>query len=493
MAETSLKGKATRGILWSFVDQIATQGMGFLIGIVLARILLPADYGLIGMLGIFLSVANSFVESGFTQALIQKTDRTDVDFSTVFYSNLGVGTLFYAFLFIAAPWIASFYKVPLLDPLTKAMALLFVINSLSWVPRTRLMIDVDFKTQSKISIISVVLSGIIGIAMAYTGFGVWALVAQSLSAAASQVSLYWFFSRWKPLLCFSKDSFRRLFGYGSRIMATGLLNTIYNNAYMMVIGRVFSPAEVGYYSRAQGLQSLPSTNVTNVLQRVTFPIFCTIQNDNARLIAAYRKLIRLASFVTFPLMFLLVSIARPLIIVLLTEKWLPAVDLFQILCFAGMWTPIHAINLNILEAKGRSDLFLRLEFWKKIYGIAVLFGTIPFGLRVMVAGQAFYSFTCLFINTYYTGKYFDYGVVQQIKDILSFLLLAVLLSRITMFAIDVIQSHVLQCFVGTLLYGGLYVGAARLFKLRELGEVMATLLKPVEKHFPRFTRYMVEC
>ena len=484
MKEKSLKQKATIGILWSFVDQFATQGISFLIGIILARILFPSDYGLIGMLSIFMAIAQTFINSGFGSALVQKADRTETDFSTVFYFNLGIGLLFYFLLFITAPLIANFYKVPILEPITKVFSLNFIFNALSIIPRTKLLINVDFKTQTKISIISIVVSGSVGVILALTGFGVWALVFQSLAGSICQTALFWLLTRWSPLFVFSKESFRGLFGYGSKLLASGLLNTIYNNIYMIVIGKAFSASDLGYYSRAQQMQSLPVENITGAIQRVTFPIFCSIQDDDTRLIAAYRKLIRVASFVIFPIMFFLVSIAKPLIVILITEKWLPAVDLFRILCFVGIWYPIHAINLNILQAKGRSDLFLRLEIWKKVLGISVLIVTIPLGLRIMVIGQAFSSFACLFLNTYYTGKYFNYGIVKQLKDIFIFLIVAISLCGITLFAIQSFYSNWMQLFIGTLLYTGIYFTISKLFKFKELNEIIQILLRPFKKVSP---------
>ncbi|MBN1398746.1 MAG: lipopolysaccharide biosynthesis protein [Bacteroidetes bacterium] len=485
MSEQSLKQKATKGVLWSFVDQFATQGISFLVGIILARILLPSDYGLIGMLSIFIAIASSLTESGFTQALVQKTDRTEADFSTVFYSNLGIAIIIYIVLYFASPWIAGFYNAPQLESITKVFAIIFVINSLYWVPRTKLMIKVDFKTQSKISVISVIISGIFGITLAYTGFGVWTLVWQNLIHSVCQIVLFWFYYRWKPNLIFSKESYRRLFGYGSKIMASGLLNNIYNNIYMMVIGKVYSASDLGYYSRAYQLQTLPTVNITTILLRVTFPILCSIQNEEERFMAVYRKLIRMVSFITFPLMFLLVTIAKPLVVILITEKWLPAVDLFQILCFAGMWYPIHTINLNILEAKGRSDLFFKVEVQKKIFSTIVLVATIPFSLKTMVLGQAFSSFACLFFNTYYTGKFFNYGITEQIKDIAVFLLIAICICAVTMFTIQNIDSYLLQLIAGILMYTGIYVFLSKLLKIEELEETKKILIMPLQKIFKK--------
>jgi teichuronic acid exporter len=487
MEEKSLRQLAVRGMFWSSIDQFGAQGVGFLLGIMIARILAPSDYGLIGMLSIFMAIAQSFIDGGFSSALVQKTDRTEADFSTVFHFNLGIGFLFYLLLFAASPWIADFYGVPLLVPITRVVALNFVISALSLVHRTKLLIKVDFKTQTKISIISVAISGCVGITLAYTGFGVWALVFQSLVASVCQTALFWLLARWKPLFVFSKESFDRLFRYGSKLFASGLLNTIFSNIYFIVIGKVFSASDLGYYSRAQQLEELPAANITGVLQRVTFPILCSIQDDNERFIVAYQQLIRLSSFVLFPLMFLLVAVARPLVILLLTEKWLPAVDLFQILCFSGMWYHVHALNLNMLKAKGRSDLFLRLEVWKKVFGTAILIITIPLGLKIMVLGQAVGSFGGLFINTYYTGKYFDYGVVKQLKDIGLFLLLAISVCGVTLLAMQAFESHWIQLIAGTLIYSGVYLLASKLIGFKELNETLSMLMGTLTKASPQAT------
>jgi O-antigen/teichoic acid export membrane protein len=254
-----------------------------------------------------------------------------------------------------------------------------------------------------------------------------------------------------------------------------------------VIGKVYSASDLGYYGRAQQFMDLPTTNIAGVLQRVTFPLFCTIQDDNARLIAAYRKLIRLASFIMFPIMFLLVSIARPLVTILLTEKWLPAVDLFQILCLGGMWYPIHAINLNILQAKGRSDLVLRLAVWKKVPATIVLVITIPLGLKMMVLGQAFSSFASVFLNTYYTGKYFNYGIVKQLKDIVLFLFLAISVCGVTLFAIQAFDSNWIKLIAGTLLYSGAYFLISKLIGFKELNETLSMLLRSLTKAAPQPT------
>jgi len=478
----NLSQKAAKGIYWSFIDQFSSQGIGFLLGVILARILSPSDYGVIVMLEIFTAIANSFIDSGFGTALVQKADRTETDYSTVFIFNIVVSLFFYILLFFTSPLIASFYKSPQLETITKIVALNFIINALMIIPRTILIIKVDFKTQTKISIISVLVSGTIGIAMAYSGFGVWALVIQGLVATSTQAILFVYFIRWKPTLVFSKTAFSQLFGFGSKLLLSGLLDTVYKNIYSLVIGKKFLAADLGFYSRAKQLQSLPAQNITSILQRVTFPIFCSIQNDSKRLIEAYRKLIRMAAFIVFPLMFLLVLVAKPLVILLLTEKWLPSVGLFQILCFAGMWYPIHAINLNILEASGRSDLFLRLEILKKILGVSVLIITIPMGLKALVLGQVVTSFLALFLNTYYTGKHYNYGIISQLKDIYLFLLIALLLCGTLLFVNECFVSNWIKLLGGIFVYSIAYIGISKVFHFEEF-EIIVSSVKNTSSAF----------
>lgn len=479
----SLKGKTTKGIFWSFIDQFSTQGIGFIIGIIIARILNPSDYGIIGMLAIFMAIANTFINSGFGTALIQKKDRAQVDFSTVFFFNLATAIFLYLLLFVSAPFIASFYKIEALTYVTRIIGLNLIIGALAIVPRTILNINIDFKTQTKISIISIIFSGIIGIILAFYRFGVWALVIQAVILTILQSLLFIYYIKWKPSFEFSWESFHQLFGFGSKLLASGLLDTIYTNIYSLVIGKRFSAADLGQYTRAQQLESFPASNVTNIIQRVTFPVLCSIQHDQDLLIDVYRKLIRMAAFLIFPLMFLLVLIAKPLIMIILTTKWLPAVDLFQILCFSGMLYPIHAINLNILQANGRSDLFLKLEIWKKIVATIILVVTIPLGLKTMLWGQVVGSVIALFINTWYTGKIYNYGIWKQGKDIILYLISSIILCGVLFWVINQVDSQWLKLISGTALYSSLYIGIAWLFKSTELKQTMTLVISPIQRIF----------
>jgi O-antigen/teichoic acid export membrane protein len=477
----TLKEKTTKGLFWSFVDQFSAQGISFIIGIIIARILNPADYGMLGMLAIFMAVANTFIVSGFGAALVQKSNRSQVDFSTVFLFNLVVAAFLYCMLFIAAPFIANFYELPELTLITRVIGLTLLIGAISIVPRTILNINIDFKTQTKISIISSIISGSIGVTLAYSGYGVWALIVQNISAVVLQTVLLVYFIKWKPSFVFSNQSFNQLFGFGSKLLASALLDTIYNNIYLLVIGKRFSADDLGQYTRAQQLENFPASNITNIIQRVTFPVLCSIQDDQTRLIDAYRKLIKMAAFLIFPIMFLLVLVAKPLILILLTDKWLPAVELFQILCFSGMLYPIHAINLNILQAQGRSDLFFKLEIWKKSLGVCILIMTLPFGLKILLWGQVATSFIGLFMNTWYTGKLYNYGIWKQGRDIIQYLLTAIIICFFLFYMISFFDSYWYKLIIGGFFYTILYIGISWIFKSEELKQIVTLIFLPIQK------------
>ena len=383
----SLKQKTAKGVLWSSVEQFSVQIIQFVLGLVMARILSPHDYGLVGMILVFTSIAETFVNSGFSNALIRKQNKTEVDYSTAFYFNIVVGLVAYFILFFLSPFIARFYNEPLLESLTKAISINVFINSLGIVQRARYSIKVDFKTQAKATTTSVLISGIIGIWMAYSGYGVWAIVWQSVIRNGLNVALLWIFAKWLPSLQFSWASFREMWSFGYKLLLSGLIDRIYTNIYQLIIGKVFSAQDLGNYTRAQQFASFPSSNINGIISRVTYPILSSIQDDDVRLERVYRKYLRLSAFVVFPLMVGLSALAEPLIISILTEKWRAAIILLQIICFAMMWYPIHAINLNLLQVKGRSDLFLKLEIIKKLMGVTILCITVPMGLVAMCVGS----------------------------------------------------------------------------------------------------------
>lgn len=455
MPEQSLKNKTAKGVIWSSVERFSVQGVQFLVMLVIARLLDPKDFGLVGMLAIFLAVAQSLIDSGFSQALIRKQDRTEVDNSTVFYFNIVVSAVLYLILYAIAPWVSDFYNEPQLCSLMRVLCLIVIINSFAVVQRAIYTASINFKTQAKASFIAALVSGVVGVLLAYQGYGVWTLVWQQLLNVGINTTLLWVYSNWYPKWVYSWQSFKELFAFGSKLLASGLLDTLYNNIYLLVIGKVFNASSLGFYTQADSFTKLPSSNITGILQRVTYPVLCSIQDDDERLRADYRKLLRLSAFIIFPLMCLLAGIAYPLVELLLGEKWLFAATLIIPLSFTMMWWPIHAINLNLLQVKGRSDLFLRLEIIKKIIGVTVLVLSIPFGLLFMCYAGIATSIICLVINTYYTGKLIQVGFLMQMKD-LFLTIVTSLLMFVMVYGITILFENIVVQLVVGLIWGVLF-------------------------------------
>lgn len=468
----SLKHKTVKGTIWSSVERFSVQGIAFVVMIVMARILTPEDYGLVGMVTIFIAVSQSLVDSGFSQALIRKQDRTETDNSTVFFFNIGVGLFLYLILFLCAPLIARFYDQPLLTPLTRLISLSVLINSFVVVQRALLTVKIDFKTQAKASLSAAIIAGAVGITMANTGLGVWAIVWYQLVNLAVNVGLLWVFSRWRPRLLYSWASFRELFSFGSKLALSGIIDTLYNNIYLIVIGKVFKASDLGYYTRSSQFAQFPSSNLSAIMQRVTFPVLCTIQDDDDRLRSVYRRFLRLSAFVVFPLMCGLAGVSYPFIRLILGEKWLFSAELLQIICLSMMWYPVHAINLNLLQVKGRSDLFLRLEIIKKCVGVAILCATVPLGLVAMCWGSLVSSILCLVINTHYTGKLIQVGFLMQMRDLLPTLLYSLSMGGLVLLVVNIIPgSDWLRLTSGILTGIIFFLIATTLTRSRDLQEL----------------------
>lgn len=473
MTEESLKKKTAKGLVWSSVERFSVQGVGFIVTLVIARVLSPADYGLVGMLAIFMAVAQTLIDSGFSQALIRKQNRTEEDNSTVFYFNIVVSSVLYLLLYVVSPFVADFYEEPQLCSLMRVLCLLIIINGLAVVQRSIFTAAIDLKTQAKASFTAAIISGGVGIWMAYSNYGVWTLVWQQLLNGAINTILLWYFSSWYPRWVFSWKSFRELFAFGSKLMASGLLDTMYTNMYTLVIGKIFSAASLGYYAQADRFAKLPSSNLTGILQRVVYPVLCTLQDDDKKLREDYRKLLRLSAFVVFPLMCMLAAIAYPLIVLLLGEKWHYAATLLIPVCFTMMWYPIHAINLNLLQVKGRSDLFLKLEIIKKILGILILAISIPFGLLVMCYAGIVISILCFSINTFYTGKLIRVGFFMQTKDLTGTLVLSVFMFSTIFFSLSMFERPVLQVIVGILEGVFIYLGGGYFLNFKEIKYILS--------------------
>ena len=417
MAEQSLKDKTVKGTFWSAADAFLGQGVTFIVGIVLARLLSPAEYGLIGICTIFTTVLFGVVDSGFSTALIRRNDVKEDDYNTMFITNMAMSVLMFIGLYLASPLVAEFFERPKLTSILRVMGLILIIQALSITQVTILTKRIDFKTKTKASFFSAVCSGIIGIAMAFNGFGVWSLVGQQLSKQTFYTVALWILNRWWPKLCFNRNSFHYMWGFGWKIMLSGLLNNIWGQLYQVVVGKCYSPASLGQYSRSKEYASIFSSNFTTIIQRVTYPALAEVQNDKERMIAAYRKVIKMTMFVTSIIMISLGAVAEPFIYCLIGPKWHEAAMYLPLICISMSLYPLHAINLNMLQIQGRSDVFLYLEIIKKIVSVLPICLGIFISIYWMLIGSIFTGVINFFLNSYYTGKKLNYSSWMQIKDV----------------------------------------------------------------------------
>jgi O-antigen/teichoic acid export membrane protein len=438
-------------------------GITFIVGIILARILSPKEFGLIGMLTIFIAISQTFIDSGFRQSLIRKQNCTQADYSTVFYFSIIVAVFFYILLFVCAEAIASFFHEHVLKELIRVLGLGLIINSFTIIQSTIFTKLIDFKLQAKISVISSVVSGIISIYTAYTGWGVWSLVTLTLIKYTISSLLLWRWSKWRPIWYFSSKSFKELFSFGSKLLVSGLIDTLYRNAYYLVIGKYFTAVELGYYTRADQFQALPSSNLQVIIGRVSYPVLTTIHDDSLRLREAYQKLIKSTMFIAFVLMLGMAAIARPMILTLIGEKWEPCVIYLQMLCFVGTFYPLHALNLNMLQVQGRSDLILRLEIIKKVLAVPIIIIGVICGIKAMILGMIVNTLVAYYLNSYWSGRFIGYSFLKQIQDILPSFMLAVIISVIVFVEGFLIQLNplpllVIQLMTGILLIFGICEG-----------------------------------
>lgn len=459
--------KAARGVAWSAVERLSTIGIQFVLNIIIARILSPSDYGVIGMLAIFLSISQCLIDSGFSNALIQRKDRTENDYGTVFLFNLGISVALYLILFFSAPLIARFYNLDILVEVLRVVGLILIISALSNVQKTILTINVDFKTQSYVSISGAIISGLTGIILAYKGFGVWSLVAQTLVNGIVCTVLFWLLTKNKFRICFDSDSFKKLGSFGVKLMFSNLLNTVYDNLYALFIGKKYSAQDLGYYSRADQFAVFPSKTFTEIINRVSYPIMCQYQNNKLELANVYTRFISLSCYIIFPLMIGLSVLSKPLIVLLLTEKWLPAALMMSILALDGLWSPITKINLSLLQAVGRSDLFLRLEIIKKILAVCILLVTIRYGLIWVCVGRFLYGIIAMLINMYYTVDIIGKSYYRQIADWFILLLVALLMGGMIYGVTLIIHGPALQLAVGCCTGVFSYYIFTKIFRLKE--------------------------
>lgn len=479
---TVLKEKMTTGLIWSTLDRFLTFLIQFILGIILARILMPEDYGLIGMIAIFIAISQSVVDSGFFTALVQKRDVNQTDYSTIFFFNIVVGVVLYLLLFLSADFIADFYEIAVLSDLTKVVGINILIVSTTIVHKAFITTKIDFKTLAVINIVSALIGGLVGLYFALNNHGVWSLVYQSLTKSTVMAILYWVLNNWKPTFLFNKQSFRALFGFGSKLMLSELLKIFFKNIYLIIIGKVYQAEELGYFTRATLFKQIPSTLVNTILQSVTFPVLVKVIDEDTKVKKLLERSVRLTGFLLFPVTFVLVFFAKAIIVTLLTTKWLPSVILLQILAFEIIFHPLQYINLNFLNAKGRSDLFLKLEFIKNTLVIIAIISTYQYGLVWMCIGYVVVSFVGFFINTYYTQKFINYSAFHQLKDLLPYIGVSLFSVFISYIICSALSNNLLQLIFGVLLATGFYFSLSYFLKFKELIELQGLIVNKIKSN-----------
>lgn len=481
MQQESLKNKTIKGTVWSAADAFLGQGVTFIVGIVLARILSPDEYGLIGICLIFNTVLNGIVDSGFSNALIRKKDVTDEDYNTMFITNMIISIILYVLLFFSAPLVSDFFHRDELTALVRTTGLVLFFNALSITQVTILTKKIDFKTKTKASLVSAIISGVIGIAMAFMGYGVWSLVAQQLSKQLLYTLCLWILNKWWPKFTFYKASFKYMWGFGWKLLASGLLNNIWTQLYQVVIGRYYTSSTLGHYTRAHEYASIFSSNLTSIVQRVSFPALAEIQDDKERMVQGYRKIIKITMFVTAVCMISLGAVSEPMVYTLIGSKWHEAATYLPLICISMSLYPLHSINLNILQVLGRSDIFLYLEILKKIVGLIPIAVGIFYGIYYMLLTSIFTGIISLYFNTWYTGKTLNYTFMNQLRDIAPSYLTALFIA----IAVYFLKYLVLPCYVVLLLQivVGIIVGfsISELLKFEEYTELKSIVVKTIKR------------
>lgn len=464
-------------LIWRFMERCGAKGIQFIVSIVLARILTPSDYGVVGLITVFISILTVFVQSGLGQALVQQKQADENDFSIVLWFSLVFSLILYVLLYFCAPLISSFYKMPILVPIVRVLGIVLIINAVGSVQQAYIQKNLLFKKFFCVTIIGTITSAVISLIAAYNGFGVWALVIQQITLQAINVIVFFLFIKWKPKLVFSFLKIKDLFSYGWKLLCSALLDTVYNNIYSLIIGKYYSSSDLGYYNRGKQFPVLIIENINSAIDSVLFPVMSNVQDEKENLKSLTRRSIITSTFLIFPAMAGLAAIAKPLTILVLTEKWLPAVPFIQFCCFSYAFWPIHTANLQAIKAVGRSDVFLRLEIVKKIVGVMILVATIPFGLYVMMIGRCVSTLTSSFINAFPNKKLLGYSYIQQIRDILPSFMISLLMITVLIFINFISINPVLQIVIQIILGVLIYFGLSKLFKLECLEYILGIIKK----------------
>lgn len=477
---STLKQKTFHGIGWSFLESFAGSGITFLIGIILARLLSPDIFGIIGMVTIVFALSKEFIDSGFSIGLIRKLNCSTEEYNTVFYFNLIISLFFYIILFLFSPFIADFFKEPLLINIIRVLGFTIVINAISIVQRVIFTREINFKLQTKVSLISSITSGILAIILAMNGYGVWSLVIQIVAKELVNSSLLWFFSKWRPCLVFSIDVIKDLLPFSSKMLGTGLITTLTNNFYYLLIGRYFPPAMLGYYTRSEQFNAIVINNITGNIERVFFPVLSSLQKDEINLKFNFRRAFKTSFFITLFALLVLIAVAKPLILLLIGVKWEQSVIYLQLLCISSIFYPINVMNLNVLKIKGRSDLILKLQIIKILLLIPVFYVGIFHGITYMLIVRICTTLIATYLNAHYTNLLINYSIKEQIIDIWPYFKIEAFIF-IVMFAILQLQLHyfiliTIQLFVGLLMFF-VFFERKKLNEYTEVKELLVGLLK----------------
>lgn len=435
MSEINLKQTATSAVVWTAFQKYSGMIISFISGIILARLLTPRDYGCIGMLTVFMALSNTFIDGGFGSALIQKKQPSQLDYSTIFWWNLTMSGILYIILFFSAPSIAEFYDIPLLCPVLRVQAIVLIINALNLIQSNQLRKKLNFKLLSKITILTSIISLIITIAMAYNGFGVWSLVAQNLVSSAIPMLVFWFYVKWRPQRVFSWNSFRELFSFGGYMFLTTLINTFCAKLNSLLIGKLYSAATLGYFSKAMSTESLASQSISSVLTQITYPLYAQVQDDKAKLCNIIKRLTSSIAYLTFPLMFLLMLTANSIFILLYSDRWIDSVPFFQVLCLVGISSCLQAVNTQAIAAIGKSKVMFSWTLAKRTVGLVFMIGGLMYGgMWGFLIGIIVYNWFCYFVNIGMVSKYIGYKWLNQLLDLLPIVSVSII-ALVTSYAI----------------------------------------------------------
>ena len=470
-----LKKKTLNGVVWKTMQTVSTTGIQFIFTIFMTRLLAPEDYGMVGMLAVFMAISNAFIDCGFGQALIRKQDRTHVDESTVFYFNLVASTLCYAILFAIAPLVAHFYKMPQLSLILRILGLTLVIRALSTIHTLIYTINLDFKTPSIINLSCNVVSGFFGLYLAYRGYEVWALVFQTLFASLLVSITFITVSKWRPLWAFSWKSFKDMFAFGSNLLGATLLNSIYHNLSSIFIGRAYTAADLGIYTKGEKMASFVPETIYGSIESVSYPVLCRFQNDKENLAIVYRKFIRIISFILFPIMTILCLLSTPFLVFLFGERWAESGLYMALMCFPWMLVPIQCLNLNILKVVGRSNLIFRLGLVKIFLGVVMLLITLPISIKAMCIGTIINVCIAFFINAHYTSRFVGIQIKHQLIDMARSFSLSIIVGVVVYFAISFFDGNLAKLCVGGIAGVATYMLLAFTIKMNELKEVIELL------------------